>query len=138
MTFSIRRMHEGDLDQVRDIDMDAFPSQWPVPNYKQELSNKLAYYIVLSDDNRRTEPAAPEQPRHTDPSLLDRILPWRKTDSHKRTIPVQSTPDYLVGFSGIWLLVGEAHITNIAVRGDYRGRGLGGHRRHRGQPDRYR
>jgi ribosomal-protein-alanine N-acetyltransferase len=34
---------------------------------------------------------------------------------------------YIVGFSGIWMMAGEAHITNIAVRGEYRGRGLGEH-----------
>ena len=31
----------------------------------------------------------------------------------------------VVGFSGIWMLAGEAHITNIAVRESHRRRGIG-------------
>lgn len=30
----------------------------------------------------------------------------------------------LVAYAGIWLIVGEVHITNIAVDPDYRGRGI--------------
>jgi ribosomal-protein-alanine N-acetyltransferase len=32
--------------------------------------------------------------------------------------------DELVGYIGIWLIIDEAHITNLAVTPDYRGRGL--------------
>ena len=31
----------------------------------------------------------------------------------------------VVGYGGMWLIVDEAHITNIAVHPDYRGRGIG-------------
>lgn len=31
----------------------------------------------------------------------------------------------IAGFVGMWLVVDEAHITNIAVRTDYRGKGIG-------------
>ena len=34
--------------------------------------------------------------------------------------------DNVVGYCGYWSIVGEAHITNIAVHPDYRGRGIGG------------
>ena len=33
---------------------------------------------------------------------------------------------YIAGFSGIWMMADEAHITNIAVRQEYRGKGIGG------------
>ena len=32
---------------------------------------------------------------------------------------------YIVGFSGLWMMADEAHITNLAVRRQYRGKGLG-------------
>jgi ribosomal-protein-alanine N-acetyltransferase len=32
---------------------------------------------------------------------------------------------FIVGFSGIWVLAEEAHITNIAVRREYQRRGIG-------------
>lgn len=31
----------------------------------------------------------------------------------------------LAGYAGFWLIVGEAHITNVAVHGDFRGQGIG-------------
>lgn len=31
----------------------------------------------------------------------------------------------LLGYGGMWIIMDEAHITNIAVRSDYRGKGLG-------------
>lgn len=33
--------------------------------------------------------------------------------------------DKVVGYGGFWLIIGEAHITNIAVDTDYRGKGIG-------------
>lgn len=33
--------------------------------------------------------------------------------------------DHLVAYGGFWLIVAEAHITNIAVHPDFRGRGYG-------------
>lgn len=124
MTFSVRRMQSGDLEQVQDIDREAFPSQWPTPNYRQELANKLAHYIVLCDDDRCSDPP-PRQAEVRRPSLLDRILPWRKADGITTTMEPEATGQYVAGFSGIWLLVDEAHVTNIAIRDEYRGRGLG-------------
>jgi ribosomal-protein-alanine N-acetyltransferase len=37
----------------------------------------------------------------------------------------EQATDYVVGYVGVWLMVDEAHIVAIAVRGDYRRRGLG-------------
>lgn len=31
----------------------------------------------------------------------------------------------ILGYAGMWLIINEAHITNIAVREEYRGRGIG-------------
>ena len=39
---------------------------------------------------------------------------------------VAALPDgEIVGFAGVWVVLDEGHITNIAVRQDYRGRGIG-------------
>jgi ribosomal-protein-alanine N-acetyltransferase len=123
LTFSIRQMTVADLDQVQEIDREAFPTQWPAPNYRQELNNKMAHYIVLCDDTRRTGQPPPPPPPPPRPSFFRRLLPWR-TSRHTRLRP-DPTGDYIVGFSGIWTIVDEAHITNIAVRTAYQGRGLG-------------
>ncbi len=38
---------------------------------------------------------------------------------------VARTGGEVVGYAGMWLVIDEAHITNVAVRADMRGQGLG-------------
>jgi ribosomal-protein-alanine N-acetyltransferase len=110
-------MEKDDLPQVNEIDREAFPTQWPPPNYHQELQNRVAHYIVLCDDTRKVSPPLP--PRR---GWLARLFGRRVASGGD---PPQTTPFFIVGFSGIWMMAGEAHITNIAVRRNYQGRGLG-------------
>ena len=37
----------------------------------------------------------------------------------------ENTEEQVTGYVGIWLILGEAHITNIAVHPDFRRRGIG-------------
>lgn len=39
--------------------------------------------------------------------------------------PLLNGVDHVLGYGGMWLIEGEAHISTIAVHPDYRGRGLG-------------
>lgn len=41
------------------------------------------------------------------------------------TVGDESPVQYMVGYGGFWLMAGEAHIVDIAVRQTYRRRGLG-------------
>ena len=122
MTYSIRPMVREDLAQVNEIDHEAFPTQWPPANYRQELQNRLARYIVVSDDSRTVE-VPPVKPRLGLLRLASRWLPWLIPTDHAR--PPAPRP-YIMGFAGIWMMVDEAHITNIAVRKEYQGKGIGG------------
>lgn len=38
---------------------------------------------------------------------------------------VAKTKDKIIGFAGLWIIVDEGHITNIAVHPDYRKKGVG-------------
>lgn len=38
---------------------------------------------------------------------------------------VMETDGAIIGYGGLWLIIDEAHVTNIAVRSAYRGKGLG-------------
>lgn len=117
-------MLREDLAQVTAIDREAFPSQMPPPNYRQELQNKLARYIVVGDDTRTVErPEAPPEPGLSGPA--SRIRHWFSRNhppDNEFSPPVQQ---YIVGFAGIWVLFNEAHITNIAVRQPYQRLGIG-------------
>ncbi|ADL08621.1 ribosomal protein S18-alanine N-acetyltransferase [Thermosediminibacter oceani] len=72
---------------------------------------------------------------------LDRVIeieklsftnPWSRnafaaelTDNHFSTYIVAKFNGSVVGYAGMWLVVDEAHVTNVAVLPEYRGRGIG-------------
>jgi len=120
LTYSTRPLEKEDLIQVNAIDREAFPTQWPPANYRQELQNKLAHYIVVSDDSRNVDPP-PVNPPGGLQRWFSRLMPWIK----RADLLPQAPPPYIAGFSGIWMMADEAHITNIAVRREYQGKGIG-------------
>ncbi|WMM24133.1 ribosomal protein S18-alanine N-acetyltransferase [Tissierella sp. MB52-C2] len=84
MDIIIRNMDENDLDDVMEIEKDAFTTPWPRESFLMEITkNQLAKYIVAEIDG------------------------------------------VVVGYGGIWLILDEGHITNIAVKSKYRGLGVG-------------
>jgi ribosomal-protein-alanine N-acetyltransferase len=124
LTYSVRPMSKEDLAQVTEIDREVFPTQWPPPNYRQELQNQLARYIIVSDDAKTVE--EPEvKPKKGLYKLASRIMQWfninRSPDNDSPPVKRQ----YIIGFAGIWVLADEAHITNIAVRQQYQRQGIG-------------
>jgi ribosomal-protein-alanine N-acetyltransferase len=116
-------MVKEDLDQVTEIDREAFPTQWPPANYRQELHNRIAHYIVALDDGR-TITALPPLRRGRSP-FVTWLFPWLKPSRLPAPPDSPLPPKYIAGFSGIWMMVDEAHITNLAVRSSYRGQGIG-------------
>lgn len=127
MACYVRRMRREDIVQVVEIDREAFPGSWPTPNYRRELENRLAHYIVVCDGSK-TAPAR-EKVEKTLASgflgLATRV--WRFLELERFTGGSQasSSREYITGFAGIWVLADEAHLTNIAVRELDRGRGVG-------------
>ncbi len=118
-------MQENDIPQVIEIDREAFPTQWPRPTYstfKQELRNRLAYYIVAVEQS-----SIDSQVTGTKNAGLLTIL-----DRLRQSLPFKRNPEeitmatsYVVGIAGFWVMVDEAHITTIAVRKAYQRRGIG-------------
>ena len=95
----IRPKCRGDIGQAINIDSEAFQTMLPPTNYQRELKNQLSSYIVACDDQKAIGKADKER------------------DSG------DSNP--VIGLAGFWLMAGEAHIVNIAVRQAYRRRGIG-------------
>lgn len=124
MTYSVRPMRKEDIAQVTEIDREAFPTQWPPPNYRQELQNQLAHYIVACDDTETAlEPEV--KPEKGLSRLVSRIKRWFNRNCSPSHESSPSDKQYIVGFAGIWVLADEAHITNLAVRQRYQQRGIG-------------
>jgi ribosomal-protein-alanine N-acetyltransferase len=107
----LRPMSADDITQVADIERESFPSMWPQTAYRRELANKIARYVVITE--LREEPASEQAS-----GLWGTI----------RRIVGTETPaeqEYLLGFIGVWLMVGEAHIVTVAVRESHRRMGIG-------------
>ena len=123
MALNIRLMCREDLPQVNQIDHEAFPTLWPPPNYQRELKNGIAHYIVVCDEDKKYEPPTPKTvPQKGLWRLIDRLR--LRSDHHTDSGPPPAR-EYIIGFAGLWLMAGEAHITNIAVRESYRRQGMG-------------
>ena len=125
--YHIRRMAERDIPQALEIDLDAFPSQWPHPtlsSFHHELRNKLAHYIVIC----RGSAAAASDNGHRVIGLKDVLLFFKQLFYPDRYFSPAGSPaagEHLVGMAGIWMMVDEAHIVTIAVRRSHRHQGLG-------------
>ena len=125
MSTRIRFMTKTDIPQVTDIDREAFPTMWPPVNFLHELNNRLAHYVVACDGQR----AAAEVQRQ--PAI--RLVPvrsflgikWPFNSKSENAEKAPETIEYITGFCGMWLMVDEVHIINLAVREAQRGQGLG-------------
>jgi ribosomal-protein-alanine N-acetyltransferase len=108
-------MTAADIPQVMDIERESFPSMWPQTAYRRELQNKVARYFVITElrDDEPIEQAA------SSPGLWGAI---RRIVGSDDAAPAH---ERVLGFIGIWLLVGDAHIVTVAVRESYRRIGIG-------------
>jgi len=125
LTYSVRPMGKGDIAQVNEIDREAFHSQWPPPNYQRELQNQLARYLVACDDSKTIEKPGVVRPESRIWRLLSLGKNWFAGNHGADGEPPVVFQQFIVGFAGIWVMLDEAHLTNIAVRRDYQRRGIG-------------
>ncbi len=126
MDVALRRLQSQDIDQVIEIEREAFSPLWVRTPFKRELNNRYARYLVAyfpdaegEDSAPEPEPAAPP-----DPSLWGKVV---KTVQGvvKRDGDAKAPSSDMAGYVGIWFQGNEAHITEIAVRESLRGNGIG-------------
>jgi len=117
--YAVRLMVPGDIPQVVDIERESFASLWPQTTYRRELHNRLARYLVVVQQPSERAPAAPAPvpPSRGWRESLRRLLGFEP--------PPRPTQELILGFVGLWLTVGEAHIVTLAARQGHRRRGLG-------------
>jgi [ribosomal protein S18]-alanine N-acetyltransferase len=103
LPFTLQRMRLGDLATVSQIERQVFATPWSIQAYRQELLfHQAATYLVLRYVGK---------PGVDAPTLR---RPWGT-----RQDPT------LLGYGGVWMVLDEAHISTLAVRPTWRGRGLG-------------
>ena len=129
--YQVRPMDFGDISQVMEIEQESFLNNWPTTAFKRELqNNRLARYLVAVERREEAEepsaPLAEHEPRTATvpPQRLGRWLgEFKRLFGGEEEAEPSGEP--VVGFVGVWLAPGEAHIVNIAVRESHRGRGIG-------------
>jgi len=99
----LRYMTMNDLPEVGQIDRLSFEIPWSQQSFRYEiLESDHSYMVVLEYHQSRS------------PSRWQRWL-------HMTPVPKH----HIVGYGGMWNVVGEAHISSIAVHPRARGRGWG-------------
>jgi ribosomal-protein-alanine N-acetyltransferase len=120
----VRMMDEKDVTQVTSIDRQVFPNMLPAVNYRNELKNALAHYVVACS----REGVVDESSEGRGASGFLGVLSWVNNvlgHSHTKESKVVELKQYIFGFAGMWMMADEAHIINIAVREQYRRQGVG-------------
>jgi len=112
-------MRKEDLQQVGEIDKEAFPTQWPTTNYRSELQNSLAHYLVVYIEGSPVQNVVKPAP----PGILSRLKQFFGVKTDLSTTP--TLVEFIVGFAGCWIMADENHVTEIAVRSTYRRQGIG-------------
>ncbi|MCC7361475.1 MAG: ribosomal protein S18-alanine N-acetyltransferase [Anaerolineales bacterium] len=107
-----------DLPRVTIVDQLSFPLPWSTATYRYELLQNANshFYVALAQGAGAPPPAA---------NGLSRLNPanWFKPP----TAPPPSPERPVVGYSGFWYILDEAHVSTIAVHPEWRGHGVGEH-----------
>lgn len=128
--YSVRAMEVRDVSQVSQIEKEAFPPPWPATNFKRELSNSLTYYFVAYEETPEQKGSGTVVDTLNNPGTAKsrmgslRLGLRRLFGGQERP---SATSQFVLGFAGLWFMVDEAHLANIAVREAYRHRGIGEH-----------
>ncbi|UCH42386.1 MAG: ribosomal protein S18-alanine N-acetyltransferase [Dehalococcoidales bacterium] len=126
MAYYIRPMYRQDIDDVTEIDHEAFPTQWPPADYQYEIRNKLARYIVVCDDEQVvSQPQEENLEESKAAGWFTRFWRWLNNNRTPGNKTLPGIRHYVIGFTGFWTIAEEAHIIIIAVRETYRRMGIG-------------
>lgn len=124
----IRAMNVDDIAQVSEIDREAFPTEWPPPSFKRELSSSMVRYLVAVDESRPvsdSDGGAVPNPNGFWKALVSRLRRmFGKNEAASKEAISQST-QVIVGYASLWMMGDESHLMSIAVRRSHRRRGIG-------------
>ena len=124
MEVFLRRLKTEDINQVVEIEREAFSPLWVSTPFKRELNNKYACYLVACPDEETADVARAGSPTADRRPLLQRLV--RGVDGLiGRTASPPPAEEFVAGYVSVWYQGEEAHITEIAVRENLRGRGIG-------------
>jgi ribosomal-protein-alanine N-acetyltransferase len=125
LPYVIEPMQLREVAEVMEIERLSFPSPWSARAYRYELrENNLSHYLVA----RPQRPLAKKKSGFWGRLRREPALGFSKGAVERlcRSLGVAVSPrDNIFGYGGFWLMAGEAHISTIAVRPEWRRRGIG-------------
>jgi ribosomal-protein-alanine N-acetyltransferase len=118
LPYLIEPMQLRDVAEVMEIERLSFPSPWSARAYRYELQqNNLSHYLVA----RLQRPLEKKEPGFWAGLCREHFV-----ERLRRSLGVTASPGVnILGYGGFWLMAGEAHISTIAVRPEWRRRGIG-------------
>ena len=124
MEVLLRRLKTEDINQVVEIEREAFSPLWVSTAFKRELNNKYACYLVACPDDETVEAVKAETHESSGRPLWERLARG-VNEMIGRPPKLDAAEEYVAGYVSVWYQGEEAHITEIAVREKLRGRGIG-------------
>ena len=117
-------MTVDDIPRVLEIDQLSFPLPWSANSYRYELTQNpnSHFWVALAGGQPQARLAAEPKPSRK----LDWLAPSRWWGAARPATPAPPVR-HVVGYSGFWFIIDEAHISTIAVHPDWRGQRVGEH-----------
>ncbi len=105
--YMLRYMRNEDIPQVVEVDKLSFSAPWSARSYAFEVNDNNSSHMITLEAQNDLTPSA---------SSLRGVL---------QRLSGQSPAPTVIGYAGLWLIEGEAHVSTIAVHPTCRGKGLG-------------
>ena len=125
MDVAIRPLEIAEIDQVREIEREAFSTTWPQASFRRDLDNNQVTYLIAWEPRTPEDKLSEETPGSSAATAAP--TPTRLVNGLRQIISrnKRPSPDSVVGYVGMWFMGTEAHITAIAVRQAIQGQGVG-------------
>ena len=124
MDVLLRYLRAEDINQVVEIEREAFAPLWVSTPFKRDLNNRYACHLVAcKPEGEGAGDPAPETTAESQ-RLLTRMYQRARglvPQGRGELVPTS----YVAGYVSVWYQGEEAHITEIAVRAELRGNGIG-------------
>ena len=120
LPYVVEPMRVEDIDEIMEIEREAFSAPWSASAYRHELlSNEMAHYYLV---RRQHAPASAAGGTRRSSRTL-----WRSLLRKREAAQVGPQPEMppALAYGGFWIMVDEAHISTIATARPWRGRGIG-------------